>query len=233
MGLERLTDRVCYFPHQAEVDRPMLAYLRGDHFSLAIDAGYSAKHVDDFYRLLDEAGLKRPDFTVITHWHYDHTFGMFHIHGASIACQETNRFLKQQQAKACDAAYIDVLKNSDPYFAREYIQETTLKIVQADLQFQGQLVLDLGGITAQIFHTEAPHSEDSVCVYVPEEKILFLGDSVCEDVFHNGYMDKEKLRKLMDMIEQKDCAYCLLSHDEPLQKNALLEDLYGVLHGTV
>lgn len=45
-----------------------------------------------------------------------------------------------------------------------------------------------------------PHSEDTVCVYVPEEKVLFLGDSTSEDFFNDGYMDKDKL-KIFDVYD--------------------------------
>ena len=48
MGLEQLTEHVFYLPHEPETDRPMLAYVRGGRFSLAIDAGYSAAHVGAF-----------------------------------------------------------------------------------------------------------------------------------------------------------------------------------------
>ena len=53
MGLEKLTDRFYFLPHEPEFDRPMLAYVQGDAFSLAIDAGYSASHVKDFYGALE------------------------------------------------------------------------------------------------------------------------------------------------------------------------------------
>lgn len=77
MGLNKLTDRIYYLPHDPEVDRPMLAYVKGDKRSLAIDAGYSASHVNDFYEALKANDFVEPDVTVITHWHYDHTFGLF------------------------------------------------------------------------------------------------------------------------------------------------------------
>lgn len=53
MGLNRLTDRIYYLEHEPETDRPMLAYIRGDKWSLAIDAGYSSSHVADFYRAIE------------------------------------------------------------------------------------------------------------------------------------------------------------------------------------
>lgn len=66
--------------------------------------------MQDFYRALRSCDLKEPDFTVITHWHYDHTFGLHDISGVSIAHQKTNLFLREQQDRANDKKYIDILK---------------------------------------------------------------------------------------------------------------------------
>lgn len=229
--MKRLSDRVFYFPHQPEFDRPMLAYLKGSKFSLAIDAGYSRSHVDSFYSALKESGLEKPDFTVITHWHYDHTFGMGHISGASIAHCRTNGFLKDQQEKAADAGYFDRLKQEDAAFAKEYRGQRDPEIVLSDIEFTHRLVLDLGDMTAVIFHTESPHSEDTVCIYVPEEEILFLGDSTSEDFFNDSYMDQAKLQKLIQMIEDTPCRYCILSHADVLKKGDLLDYLATVAAG--
>ena len=106
MGLNKLTNRIYFLEHDPEVDRPMLAYLKGDKISLAIDAGYSASHVQDFYRAIEAEQFNKPDFTVITHWHYDHTFGMHAINGISIAYGKTNEFLKDQQEQAKNLNYM-------------------------------------------------------------------------------------------------------------------------------
>lgn len=225
MGLTRFTDKIYYLEHEAEVDRPMLAYIKGNRFSLAVDAGYSTSHVADFYTALQSEQFKLPDFTVITHWHYDHTFGMCAINGISIAYEKTNEFLKDQQEQAKSANYIAALKQEDVHFRKEYRGCDRLNIVLSDITFSDKMELDLGGITARIFHTVSPHSEDSTCIYIPEERVLFLGDSTSEDFFHNGYMDQEKLGILMQMIQSVDCDYCILSHCEPLQKESLLEYL--------
>lgn len=94
MELKQLAPGVWYRPHEPERDRPMLCYIRGGRYALAVDAGYSRAQVQDFYRLLGAAGLPLPDFTAITHWHFDHTLGMAHIHGASVASQATNAHLR-------------------------------------------------------------------------------------------------------------------------------------------
>ena len=228
MGLNKLTNRIYFLEHAPEVDRPMLAYLKGDKISLAIDAGYSASHVQDFYRAIEAEQFNKPDFTVITHWHYDHTFGMHAINGISIAYGKTNEFLKDQQEQAKNLNYIEILKMEDIHFRKEYCGQDKLSIVLSDITFSDKMTLDLGGITAQIFHTISPHSEDTTCVYVPEEKVLFLGDSTSEDFFNNGYMDKDKLYSLVQTIQSIDCKYCILSHCEPLSKEDLLAYLLSV-----
>lgn len=95
-------------------------------------------------------------------------------------------------------------------------------MVLSDMEFEQALTLDLGGVTARLFHTAAPHSEDTVCVHIPQEGVLFLGDSTSEDFFHGGYMDQDKLGRLMDMIRGTDCRFCILSHCEPLEEEELL-----------
>ena len=227
MSLHKLTNRILYMDHEPEFDRPMLVYIKGTKYSLAIDAGYSASHVEKFYSLLEEEGLSLPDFTAITHWHYDHTYGMHCTSGCCIAHKKTNEFLREEMNKAQDAGYVDFMKKEDIRFAREYEDINEVTIVPAQMEFENSLKLDLGGLTAQIFHTVAPHSEDSVCIYIPEEKALFLGDCICPAYFNGGYLDKEKLGALIQVIEKTDCRYCILSHDEPLSKEELLEYLYG------
>lgn len=228
MGLTKLTNRIYFLEHEPEVDRPMLAYIKGDKLSLAIDAGYSSSHVQDFYNAIELENFKKPDFTVITHWHYDHTFGMHAISGISVAYDKTNEFLKNQQEQAKNANYIETLKTEDVHFRREYCEQDQLNIVLADFTFSDKLTLNLGGIIADIFHTVSPHSEDTTCVYVPEEKVLFLGDSTSEDFFNGGYMDIDKLNSLIQTVQSMDCDYCILSHCEPLCKKDLLAYLYSI-----
>ena len=229
MELKKISSRVFYYPHQSETDRPMLAYIKGEKVALAIDAGNSASHVDEFYKALEIEGLKKPDFTVITHWHWDHTFGMHHINGLSIAHHKTNEFLNQEIAKLSDSAYINFLKTDDECLGREYAENKRIIVVLSDIQFEKKLTLNLGGMTAKIFHMVSPHSEDTVLIYIPEEKILFLGDSTSEDFFNDGYMDKEKLKALINLIESMDCNYCILSHADPLTKSDLLDYLISIL----
>lgn len=229
MGLMKLTDKIYYLPHETERDRPMLAYVKGAKRSMAIDAGYSSSHVNDFYGALEAHGLKGPDFTVITHWHYDHTFGLHAVSGVSIAHQKTNFFLRGQKEKAQDKCYIQRLKQEDNHFEKEYAGQNKLNVTVSDLEYADEITLHLGAVTARVFHTVSPHSEDTTCIFIPEEHVLFLGDATSEDFFNGGYMDKTKLNRLIQTISSIDCEYCVLSHCEPVKKRELLAYLDSIL----
>ena len=69
MELQKLTEHIWYMPFEEERDRPNLGYVRGENWSLAIDAGHSDVHMKEFYALLEKEGLPLPELTVITHWH--------------------------------------------------------------------------------------------------------------------------------------------------------------------
>ena len=201
MELIKLTNSIYYLPHNPEVDRPMLAYIKGKKFSLAIDAGYSKSHVHDFYNAIKECGFNKPNFTIITHWRYDHTFGMHATSGVTIAHKKTNYFLRKQRNNAYDEGYIEFLKKEDIHFSKEYADVNEINIVLSDIEFSKDLNIDLGNLSEYVFHTVSPHSDDTTCVYIPKEKVLFLGDSTSEDFFNNDYMDKKKLESLIKTIE--------------------------------
>ena len=95
MRLERLSERVWVFPYEERRDRPNLCYIKGDNWSIAVDAGHSADHVMEFYKAIEEEGFPLPKLTVLTHWHWDHTFGMHAVSSLTLANVKTNRHLEE------------------------------------------------------------------------------------------------------------------------------------------
>ena len=233
MELMKLTERVYYLPYDPEKGRPLLGYVVGQDYSMAIDAGYSRSHVNDFYNAIQKCGFRKPDFTVLTHWHYAHTLGLRAISGVSVAHEKTNAYLKEEQKKAKNENYIDILKKEDAYFAKEYENSNKLEIELPDMEFTKDFQLDLGDAEVYIFRSVSTHTDDAVCIYISTEKVLFLGDATSEDYYNDGYMDREELSAVIHMIEKIDCKYCILSHCEPWEKEELLPYLYHKLENPI
>ena len=230
MRLEQLTERIFYYTHEQASDRPCLAYIRGDEYALAVDAGYSERHLRLFYAALREKCLPLPDFTVLTHWHFDHSLALHATAGITVSCEKTAEYLAASQRKFSLPGYAERLRLQDAFFAKEYA-DSEARVALPALRFGRSLQFSLGGVTAEAFLVPSPHTDDSVCVCIPQEQVLFLGDCVCEDVYNNGFLDKEKLRALVKIIEKTPCRHCVLSHEPPLAKEELLQDLYKELHG--
>lgn len=95
MTMSRLTERIWVCPYEEERDRPNLCYIKGDNWSLAVDAGHSEDHTKEFYLVLEKEGLPLPKLTVLTHGHWDHTFGMHAVHGLCLANERTNQYLNK------------------------------------------------------------------------------------------------------------------------------------------
>ena len=233
MELRKISDRIYYLPSQEEADRPVLGYIKGDKYSLAIDAGNSSKHVEKFYYELNNANLRLPDYTVITHWHWDHTFGMHSVVGKTIAGKLTNNKLKEVATwRWSDTDMKNRLETGkdiemcDKCIKLEYPNRQEIKVISADVEFSGSLKIDLGGLNCELIQTQAPHSEDSVLIYIPEEKTIFIGDADCQDYYdNNGLYDKDKLKSFIKLIKEIDFNTYVLGHDEPQTKEEVTKYL--------
>ena len=223
MELKRLTEHIWMMPYEEERDRPNLCYVKGGRMSLAVDAGHSAAHVREFYALLEKENLPLPDLTVLTHWHWDHTFGMHAVHGLTLANERTNRYLAEWKEK--------IEKNGPGEFLaihesirREYPAGTEVTVRTADIVFDGELTLDLGGCTVKVVQAEAPHTDDSTLVYVENDRVLFVGDSTCHDFF-TGIKRADLCAKMADTIRKINPAVIMEGHWIPVPMEDTLEDL--------
>ena len=223
MELKRVTEHIWMMPFEAERDRPNLGYVKGDHWSLAIDAGHSAAHVKEFYTFLERENLPLPGMTVLTHWHWDHTFGMHAVNGLTLANDRTNGYLSEWKDK--------IEKNGPEEFLaihesirREYGTDTEVIVRKADMVFTGEIVLDLGGCIVKVITADAPHTDDSALVYVEDDKTLFLGDSTCDDFF-TGIKRPDLCRKLADTIRGINPEICMEGHWVPVNPEDTLTDL--------
>lgn len=238
MELKQISDRIFYLPSSPKTDRPVLGYIRGDRYSVMVDSGNSPEHVEIFNQELKKRGLSEPELVVITHWHWDHSFGMSAVKGKVIVNSLTNDQLnKVKEWEWSEEAMAQRLKTGediefcDRCIRLEYPDRSRIKVRTADIIFDRSLVLELGGIHCTLNRIIAPHSEDSTTIYIPEEKVLFVGDADGGDYYHNdGKYDKRKVHELIQYLESLDFSTYIIGHDEPVDKEDALEFLYDELN---
>ena len=223
MKLNRLTERIWVFPYEEERDRPNLGYIRGDRWSLAVDAGHSEDHVRAFYRALEEENLPLPTLTVLTHWHWDHTFGMHAVHGLCLASEWTNRYLRDCREKLRregPEAFLSLHES----VRREYEGNRPMIVTEADLTFTGEMRLNAGNCPVRVYRAESPHTDDAALISVPEEKVLFTGDADCGS-FPSWEKDPALCRRLAETIRASGAETFLTGHWTPLSRDEMIHDL--------
>lgn len=234
--LRKATERIYYLPGEERTDRPYLYYIRGDRCGVAVDAGNSKRHVERFYQALAEEGLPPPAYTAITHWHWDHTFGLPYIQGASIGTRLTRDKLLHvsQWPWTPEAMQAREATGEDIAFCNEcirleYPDLSEIKVKPVDVAIDEPMLLDAGGVTLRLLPHDSTHSRDALFVYVPEEKALFIGDADGEDHYENhGAIDQARLAPMAAFIESLDFERYFMGHDEPDTREGALRYLRGL-----
>ena len=223
--LQRISEHVWIFPLNSPKDRPNLGYILGDEKALAVDAGHSSSHVADFYDAIRSEGLPLPELTVITHWHWDHSFGMHAVNGETLARPETSDKLSKIQAEMdADPDKADRFLRSDASIRREYAGGVPLKVVPADKIVTEDQTIDLGGVLVELLKSESPHTNDSLLVYVPGDCVLFVGDAQLGE-FPSWRMDWDKLAALADKVRGLDVDVVVDGHWRPYTKEEYLAEI--------
>ncbi|WP_226658792.1 MBL fold metallo-hydrolase [Guptibacillus hwajinpoensis] len=223
--MKQIGDRFYYQTPVSETDRPILGMVIGERKSLMIDAGNSEAHAHDFLEELLKRGVRRPDIVALTHWHWDHIFGLSALREmVSISSLKT----KHAMAKLLSLSWSDealdhrVKEGTEIEFCataikKEFVDHRDITITLPDLTFEDKLEIDLGGVTCILQHVGGDHAADSVVVYIKEEKILFLGDCFYPDIFsRKTNYTVTTTNRLLDDLERFDAKWVILSHGEAI-----------------
>lgn len=224
--LTKISDRLYYLPPVQVTDRPILGAIVGEEKTVLIDSGNSSQHAKLFLQQLEEIGI-RADLLIITHWHWDHVFGMSEIAVPSISCRETYGNIQEMQSLSWEDDDLDqrVEEGTEIAFCvdaikEEFGSERDIQVQLPTIVFESRMTVHAGGVTCEIEHIGGDHSSDSCIVFIPEEKALFLGDCL----YANLYAEKwnytvEKILKLVQQLETYDAdIYFLSHHPAPLTK---------------
>ncbi|WP_114571475.1 MBL fold metallo-hydrolase [Exiguobacterium flavidum] len=236
---KRLTERFWYQTPVSSTDRPVLAVVQGDERTLMIDAGNSKRHAELFLKEVKDAGIRNPDLLALTHWHWDHVFGLAHLDMPSIATGKT----REEIAVMADYAWTDAalaerikqgieIKFCADAIKEEFGDDRDIAVALPAITFDGRLVIDLGGVTCVLQQVEGDHSPGCAVIHIPEERILFLGDAFYADIFApKPNYTVERTRQLLQTLEQFDADHYVLSHGGPITKAEYAEEAKLLLRG--
>ncbi|MFJ8103852.1 MULTISPECIES: MBL fold metallo-hydrolase [unclassified Lysinibacillus] len=227
--LNKLSDTIYYLPNQEDNERPTLGLVCGDQFSLIIDAGNSTQHAKDFLLEIEKLSVPPIKYLVITHAHWDHFLGMNEFEATVIVNSRTNELLKEWQSYRFDDNSLQKYVKTNQMNAKciEIIQagipnRGSFKLNSPDVIFENTLTIDLGNKVCLIERIRSTHTDDSTIIYIPDEKVVFLGDSAyCTTTNSLFHFKQSLLLPMINDIKKYDAEMFLLGHESICDSNEM------------
>lgn len=230
---QQISPHVYWLSPDHTTDRPLLGVVAGTYGSLIIDAGNSPAHLNLLLQAMAQRDLPPPAYAMVTHWHWDHVFGTSALNVPTFASRETARIVRILAGLDWGDAALDerVAAGTEIAFCRDMIKaelpdRTDLILRPPTIAFDTAVTIDLGGVTCELVHVGGDHAHDASIVYVPAEKILFLGDCLYDDLYHGPRrLTTTQLFPLLARLLAYEVDFYLGSHDpEPLSHTRLVDD---------
>jgi len=231
--LHQLTAHTWWLTPLSDTDRPTLGVVIGARGALVIDAGNSPAHAHALRAALHQHHLPAPQFAALTHWHWDHVFGAATLDVPTCASTETQRVMRVMAALdwGDDALAARVAAGTEIAFCRDMIMRelpdrTALVIRPPEIAFANELTLDLGDVDCRLIHVGGDHSPDAIVVAVLQERVVFIGDALYDDLYHGPRrLTTGQLFPLLDRLLALDVDFYVAGHDPaPIGRQQFVAD---------
>ncbi len=232
--LYKISDNLYYSKHRYMYLEPSIGYIKGKNYSITIDSGNCEEQVEKFYKDLRDNNLSAPSFTILTHYHWDHSFGASYMDTKLITSKATSNHLKSLKERDLKLDNIqnlvdegiDIQFNIDMMKKVYHKSKNDIKIKLPDIVKECDFSLNLGGIIVDFYNNDNSHSDDSLLIYVRKDKILFIGDSHTKCYMTQPMsFNKKKLRDYIDFIYKIDFKYAIPGHGNIYSKSDLINEL--------
>ncbi len=212
--VHQLSDHVWIYRHDWQRLEPAIGMVLTDQGWVAIDGGNSPAHGRRVYEAMQEIRERPVLYVIDTHRHFDHVFGNQAFDAPVIASRRCRERFSQ-----------NLQEDWAPQRVHRWLHEAMfshistlnpadfqgLRLVPPSLSFEGELVLDLKGTTVRLFPLGGAHSDDSIGVYLPYERVLFLGDAF---YFREGVEGRFlRLLQLLDYVAPLEVEIYVPGHE--------------------
>lgn len=219
--LNKLSNTIYYLSNQDNNERPTLGLVCGDSCSLIIDSGNSPQHAKDFLLEIEKLNVPPVKYVAITHAHWDHFLGMNEFDATVIVNGQTNEIIKEWQSFSYDDRSLKSYVNTNQMSAicmniiqADMPNRDSFKLKSPDIIFENTLTIDLGNKLCILEKIKSTHSEDSTVIYIPDEKVIFLGDCAYGTTTNSLFHFKQSLLlPMIKDIQKYNAEMFLLGHE--------------------
>jgi glyoxylase-like metal-dependent hydrolase (beta-lactamase superfamily II) len=207
--LRKVSDHVQIIPDDSVQLVPNVGFVVGDKAVLVIDTGMGPRNgaaVSEVAQKL--AGGSRAVYLVTTHVHPEHDLG-------ASAFPATTKLIRSEDQQKDIAEF--GLQLAKVFAARGPIHAELLKDAnfrKADITFDKEYDLDLGGVHARLTALGANHTRGDTAIWVEPDRVLFAGDVAmkAQPAFASPYSSVHQWLASLDKLEALKPVLIVPSH---------------------
>ena len=191
---------------------PNVAFVVGDRATLVVDTGMGARNGATVWGAAQK--LARPNsnfYLTTTHFHPEHASGAQAFPPSAVLMRPV---AQQQEMDQHGGEFIDRFRGMLPVY-KGLLQDVTLR--RADVAFDGELHLDLGGATVRLFWLGPAHTAGDELIFVAPDSALLPGDIVMSKLVPNMPTPEASPKNwlaILDKIELLHPQYVVPDHGD-------------------
>jgi glyoxylase-like metal-dependent hydrolase (beta-lactamase superfamily II) len=207
-GLRQISPHVHIIPDNSVPRVPNVGFVIGERGILVIDTGMGPRNGAAVAEVAKKLGGSRALYLVTTHFHPEHDLG------AQAFPENTTLIRSNDQVK--DIAEFG-LQLAQMFARRSAIDAELLKDAEfrkANVTFDREYELDLGGVRVQLMAMGANHTRGDTAMWVESDRVLFSGDVAMrpQPVFASPYSNVRHWLASLDRLEALKPAIIVPSH---------------------
>ncbi|WP_211239693.1 MBL fold metallo-hydrolase [Jiangella gansuensis] len=234
--LRHLTGPVWLWPADPDPDNVQAAVgvVAGETGSIVVDAGHSPALARQVRAAMAVAGLPPAARVVLTHHHWDHTWGAAAWEAPVVAHRLCAELMAAESREPWSHAYLRARVAENPLLepsfrarGRAVDDFADLSFVAPATTFDHRLTVAAGGAEVELEHVGGGHTPDSTVVRVSSAGVLFLGDCYYPPAYHLRRPGDGPDLELAASLVSDDVEWYVESHDVPRRRAEVLAALRG------
>jgi glyoxylase-like metal-dependent hydrolase (beta-lactamase superfamily II) len=192
---------------------PNIAVVVGSRAVLVVDTGLGPRNGATIARVVRKlAPGNRPLYLTTTHFHPEHAAGEAGFPAGTILIRNA---VQEKEMELHGKEMVDLFAGRSPEF-KDLLANATLRA--ADVTFENEARLDLGGVTARLICFGGAHTKGDELTFVEPDRTLVSGDvvqnKVVPNIFREGGTPSSWLA-VLDQVIALNALHVLPDHSAP------------------
>jgi glyoxylase-like metal-dependent hydrolase (beta-lactamase superfamily II) len=207
-GLKQISPHVHIIPDNSVPLTPNVGYVVGDKAMLVIDTGLGPRNGAAVYEVAKKLAADKPIYLVTTHVHPEHDLGA-QAFPATIKLIRSNDQVKDIAEFGLQLAEVFAKRSA---INAELLKDANFR--KADITFDKDYDLDLGGVHAKLTAMGANHTAGDSIIWIESDRVLFSGDIAmrAQPAFASPHSSLKHWMASLDRLEALKPAVIVPSH---------------------